>query len=227
VITGAGLRRCNEQQPRAAPWVLSRESVEVEGKEWGGVWAEWVRGWVFIGQGGQGTGDGRRLRPIPRGGQWQRAGGSRGGVRALEASGKDTRRRASSRGEGGCRGVGRQADARACVVPRGRVSRVCTFVARVSGGLCGWPLGRVGGERGSPGSPKGGGVRARMRWAWVVGVAPSAGHERGSWPPQTIGQAPKKKRGRGRRGGCPLGFAKEREREGMRGHGNKREKRGR
>jgi hypothetical protein len=107
-------------------------------------------------------------------------------------------------------------------------------LARVSSRL---GLGRVDGllgvgpgegrrERG-PGGPKGGGVRARMRWAWVVGVAPSAGHERGSWPPQTIGQAPKKKRGRGRRGGCPLGFAKEREREGLRGHGNKREKRGR
>jgi hypothetical protein len=143
VITGAGLRRCNEQQPRAAPWVLSRESVEVEGKEWGGVWAEWVRGWVFIGQGGQGTGDGRRLRPIPRGGQWQRAGGSRGGVRALEASGRDTRRRAFSRGEGGRRGV-------AARLVTARV-REGVQVEHVRGQSFGWALwlalGRVGGER--------------------------------------------------------------------------------
>jgi hypothetical protein len=102
------------QQPRAAPWALSGASVG-GGREWG------------VGEGGGGarhpfyrrgraTGGRQTVASANhRRGQRQRAGGSRGGVRGLEASGRDTRRRAFSRGVGGRRGVAaRLAPARAC-----------------------------------------------------------------------------------------------------------------
>jgi hypothetical protein len=147
-----------------------------------------VRGWPYIGGGGQRTGDGRRPRPTSARGMaspwWGRGdvcgvASASGGVEAVRAF---TRR-------------GRESRRRACLAPAlasagtgpGRARR-----ARFLGWAMPLALGRVG----EGGENQGGGLwpdRDGLGW-WCM--APSPGHAQ-------------EKRGRGKRGGGgPLGFAK-------------------
>jgi hypothetical protein len=113
---------------------------------------------------------------------WRQRGGNRGG-------------------EGGRRGVGRQTKARAFVAPRGRIflSGARPPQARVR---VWWAAAWADLER--EGSPKEGGVRARLRWArwWCMGTKPRPCNVKGE----------ERKR---REGGLTPGHAQERGERGV------------